>query len=1031
MLIIMFLETFLTIIKSSPNGTTLSMTTFSESSNHPVSNKSLSDGSSKFINLHHSNSKSFSSSSVYFNSIATISSHYTSRPTTIEHESLDKSAPKSDYDDGNKVIIKRDKVRKKREARGLRASVASLVGVVANLGVPSNNSIVSTRSATANSKTVGFTDKIKSLVSSLKNNYSSWQSSQSSISEKNKKTKAAKAKLSTSLASSVSSQRKGMFANLFFSFKKGSSTVNESPKTIFYSNSLGVTNVTDAIDRAFLGRGEPGVYGAGPSIVPSLTSFSCNEEWKSEYSTDKSIVKTPSYNEYLQSALKVAVPLSSDSLQKQDSKLRNATMASSSMSNIITSITDHKLSTQITGNSFNTTLNNSNITIEDVSVGSNVNAVENTNVETGCRAHSYCQAGIPKMETIQFPPIEGSLKLMHVSIIVRHGDRTPILQPQTTDGDSTNKANGMPDWHSLVEVGGHLDELKEPKTTGVFQGNSDSGSPGMLTAKGWQQLEALGRAIREVYAPRLFGPTDSSSIFVQNNDGKLENIEEEDVYVRSTPLARTFLSAKAFIKGFFDANNRVPVNVIVPKSYSISENSQNTDDKSNSQGVSHLATESSVMVGKKHENDKGKTIDPTNGVKNSTSLMRLVSEQFYKTVASVPTINKLDGNRGSKVNLKLGSSWFGDNCPKLEKLYAKQLTSGADEWKRIKHEVRHAIRGVESHWWVRSTLKDAYLSEQSHLKFSPPGNNGIVKLFADVADLLRCRACHGFEKSEKIDKKIDTHLICALSSKIRKMQHKCTDEMLRLSAGPLFADLFGQWSHGKLKRLEVLVAHDFTLSMILDALKTGIAEWPPYASNLSFEMWYGKGTAGSFSENVSTKISSETSELISSSNSTIETISTLSQSFIKTTNMTITNGSSTKLKTSSSFGTLDNTKAVNKKAKKTLNNDVRGKEFSNAKYDDDELDYEFESYHNTENLRWYGFYYVRVVYNGKPVILPWCHEARQSNGQNNTNEDASSIKKNDSDGNNDMSYYCHLPIFMRYVGSFFPIDRVRECGVDG
>lgn len=135
----------------------------------------------------------------------------------------------------------------------------------------------------------------------------------------------------------------------------------------------------------------------------------------------------------------------------------------------------------------------------------------------GCTAHSYCQATFPDPTRYYSPP---GMSLLHVSAILRHGDRTPI-EPLLNE-----------QWRSLVEP--------------AFQEEA-GGLSGLLTIKGQGQHRQLGGILRDIYIKRLgFLPATFDPAILK---------------VRSTHFSRTLHSAKALLSGLYPSIPSIPVEV--------------------------------------------------------------------------------------------------------------------------------------------------------------------------------------------------------------------------------------------------------------------------------------------------------------------------------------------------------------------------------------------------------------------------------------------------------------------------------------
>ena len=160
----------------------------------------------------------------------------------------------------------------------------------------------------------------------------------------------------------------------------------------------------------------------------------------------------------------------------------------------------------------------------------------------GADPRSYCEA--PGLTYHPFP-LDG-FALVHVSEVVRHGDRTPVhYMLQGEDRVEWQCANV----ESVVEsaLGGTNGVLVAPTlaknnvfSTRLWNGTCDVGQ---LTLQGVKQHMAMGARVRKVYHDTLRLLPDVL------DDPQL-------VYVRATDYARTRQSAVAHLAGVFPASTR-------------------------------------------------------------------------------------------------------------------------------------------------------------------------------------------------------------------------------------------------------------------------------------------------------------------------------------------------------------------------------------------------------------------------------------------------------------------------------------------
>lgn len=140
--------------------------------------------------------------------------------------------------------------------------------------------------------------------------------------------------------------------------------------------------------------------------------------------------------------------------------------------------------------------------------------VQALNRQSACQEAFYCEAPMPDVE--EYRPLAPGAELVHVSLYLRHGDRTPLL---TADPAV---------WGQLVDQDSLL------KLDPLYFPDEEPGIQGLLTIRGQQQLWRLGTTFRHLYGPAL------------NLSSRADAL---DIY--STALSRTYLSAQAFLEGVY------------------------------------------------------------------------------------------------------------------------------------------------------------------------------------------------------------------------------------------------------------------------------------------------------------------------------------------------------------------------------------------------------------------------------------------------------------------------------------------------
>lgn len=185
------------------------------------------------------------------------------------------------------------------------------------------------------------------------------------------------------------------------------------------------------------------------------------------------------------------------------------------------------------------------------------------------------------------------------------------------------------------------------------------------------------------------------------------------------------------------------------------------------------------------------------------------------------------------------------DCPKLQSLV--QQTQARPELDQLRDEMADLLtlarrRRVSS---GTSSLAEMY---RRHPKLLPehPKNEG----FFGIADYFFCRSCHMPRKVGRLnqdDQILSDRFLQVSLDGWRTLQAILEQDPLhsRLRSGPLVTDIFNllelqpsrNSTAGRHGQLAVFGAHDTTIAYLHAALKTRVREWPPYASNLIFELW--------------------------------------------------------------------------------------------------------------------------------------------------------------------------------------------------
>eukprot|EP01121_Diplochlamys_sp_Union-15-3_P008178 TRINITY_DN2153_c0_g1_i1.p1 TRINITY_DN2153_c0_g1~~TRINITY_DN2153_c0_g1_i1.p1 ORF type:complete len:310 (+),score=37.84 TRINITY_DN2153_c0_g1_i1:72-1001(+) len=149
---------------------------------------------------------------------------------------------------------------------------------------------------------------------------------------------------------------------------------------------------------------------------------------------------------------------------------------------------------------------------------------------------SYCG------EDLVIPPLPENvlkdLEIKQVQVVMRHGDRAPCSACST-------KYSGV--WTCDLKEGTFV---SKERTARLFQKNYplhknvNPGNCGLgqLTDKGYQQHVSNGNVLRQTY--------------IQSMGFFSSHLVSEEVYVRSTDMPRTILSAQAFLEGLYPSDEQ-------------------------------------------------------------------------------------------------------------------------------------------------------------------------------------------------------------------------------------------------------------------------------------------------------------------------------------------------------------------------------------------------------------------------------------------------------------------------------------------
>ncbi|ORX58376.1 phosphoglycerate mutase-like protein [Piromyces finnis] len=165
----------------------------------------------------------------------------------------------------------------------------------------------------------------------------------------------------------------------------------------------------------------------------------------------------------------------------------------------------------------------------------------------------YCEAKRPVVE--DYKELEG-FTLHSVQVVTRHGDRTPLTLVKDNE-DNVWQCNSPKEYVSLNDPNGpstylkFIDTAADPDYSNPYIRNSfwkGTCFPGQLTKKGSDQHIKLGKALRDIYVNKLK--------FIDENS-------LSELYVRSTNILRTELSAQSLVSGFMsNRTESIPIHTV-------------------------------------------------------------------------------------------------------------------------------------------------------------------------------------------------------------------------------------------------------------------------------------------------------------------------------------------------------------------------------------------------------------------------------------------------------------------------------------
>ncbi|KAJ1926696.1 hypothetical protein IWQ60_003582 [Tieghemiomyces parasiticus] len=195
-------------------------------------------------------------------------------------------------------------------------------------------------------------------------------------------------------------------------------------------------------------------------------------------------------------------------------------------------------------------------------------------------SYDYCHPDTPDSAT--YEPVPGA-SLSHVQIVIRHGDRAPIVKSprdrsvwdcgprrelryysggnefdpyRNTTGERSN-LGPLSDTPKLEHV--TYSPPTSPFRDFVFAGTCE---PGELTELGQAQHRFLGRQLRAIYVDKLgllpVRLEERSSAAPPRSDSPYHANGDVPIFIRSTTLWRTRVSAQSLIDGLYPADRRAP-----------------------------------------------------------------------------------------------------------------------------------------------------------------------------------------------------------------------------------------------------------------------------------------------------------------------------------------------------------------------------------------------------------------------------------------------------------------------------------------
>ncbi|KAI8846817.1 histidine phosphatase superfamily [Chytridium lagenaria] len=384
------------------------------------------------------------------------------------------------------------------------------------------------------------------------------------------------------------------------------------------------------------------------------------------------------------------------------------------------------------------------------------------------------------------------------------------------------KVTDIPSWHK--------DDIKS--TANYWTGNCNIGQ---LSARGLEQIEALGSQFRAFYLDQPVWDVDDVT--------KLTN--SKFIILRSTDVERTIQSAQAFTTGLLSSDllesfQSKPVRILVrprpidPLSVGIDPNCPRLHylhnivrrgkvSKETFEALKHISGATfPTFKGISYFMQCGKGFDAT-----SRNLSAQLTSRVYEEDGSHSSVpgHASYGKGGIYVGIETWLDVLRCRTCHEKKLPCAKQRSTSDNDKCIDEVSARDVFKIAG-WWIRHEFNVGHRIPRPLVPKNPMHEEDA---FVTYLQRQEARLRVGPLLHDLLGEMLEAALDVKLSS------------LLRLDAASMHREyihaLDGRKNDRDVKRVFLYSAHDMTLAGLLGVLDVDDRRWPPYASNMIFEVW--------------------------------------------------------------------------------------------------------------------------------------------------------------------------------------------------